>query len=56
VLPGVLWVYLGLQLGAPVPLHMWRIADDKVIEHWANRDDLGQLMQLGLIPGPPAST
>jgi len=36
-------------------IHMWRIADDRVIEHWANRDDLGLLMQLGLLPGPPAS-
>lgn len=27
--------------------HWLRIADGKVIEHWANRDDLGMAMQLG---------
>ncbi len=26
-----------------------RIKDGKVIEHWANRDDLGFLQQIGLI-------
>jgi predicted ester cyclase len=30
-------------------IHIWRIADDKVIEHWSVRDDLGQALQLGLI-------
>jgi predicted ester cyclase len=32
-------------------LHVWRIADGKVIEHWSVRDDLGQAMQLGLLGG-----
>jgi predicted ester cyclase len=36
-------------------IHIWRIADDKVIEHWSVRDDLGQALQLGLL-GPPANT
>jgi predicted ester cyclase len=27
-----------------------RIKDSKVIEHWANRDDLNFLQQIGLIP------
>ena len=27
--------------------HWLRVADGKVIEHWANRDDLGMAMQLG---------
>ncbi|MEV6279815.1 ester cyclase [Nocardia sp. NPDC051832] len=34
--------------------HWLRIADDKVIEHWANRDDLGQAVQLGWVPPTPA--
>jgi predicted ester cyclase len=34
-------------------IHIYRIADGKVIEHWAARDDLGQGIQLGLIPGGP---
>jgi predicted ester cyclase len=33
-------------------MHMYRVADDnKLAEHWACRDDLGQLAQLGLLPG-----
>jgi predicted ester cyclase len=30
-------------------IHIWRIEDDKVIEHWSVRDDLGQALQLGLV-------
>ena len=30
-------------------IHIWRIEDDKVIEHWSVRDDLGQALALGLI-------
>jgi predicted ester cyclase len=30
-------------------IHIWRIEDGKVIEHWSCRDDLGQALQLGLI-------
>ena len=33
--------------------HWLRIADGKVIEHWANRDDLGTAMQLGWTPPSP---
>jgi predicted ester cyclase len=29
-------------------IHIWRIKDGKVIEHWSVRDDLGQALQLGL--------
>ncbi len=36
-------------------LHMYRVKDGKLIEHWACRDDLGQLVQLGLIPPPTSS-
>ena len=32
-------------------IHIWRIEDDRVIEHWSVRDDLGQALQLGLISG-----
>lgn len=30
--------------------YIWRIADDKIVEHWGIRDDLGLLAQLGLLP------
>jgi predicted ester cyclase len=33
--------------------HWMRIADGKVIEHWANRDDLGTAEQLGWVPPSP---
>jgi predicted ester cyclase len=29
-------------------IHMYRIHDGKIKEHWANRDDLGAARQLGL--------
>ena len=33
--------------------HWFRIADGQVIEHWANRDDLGMARQLGWVPPSP---
>jgi steroid delta-isomerase-like uncharacterized protein len=36
-------------------IHMYRVANGKVAEHWACRDDLGQLSQLGLLSGPAMS-
>lgn len=33
--------------------HWLRIADGLVIEHWANRDDLGTAAQLGWVPPSP---
>jgi predicted ester cyclase len=30
-------------------IYIWRIADDKIVEHWGSRDDLGLLGQLGLV-------
>ena len=33
--------------------HWCRIADGKLVEHWANRDDLGMSMQLGWAPPSP---
>lgn len=33
--------------------HWFRLADGRIIEHWANRDDLGTARQLGWIPPTP---
>jgi predicted ester cyclase len=30
-------------------IHIWRLQDGQVIEHWSVRDDLGQALQLGLL-------
>jgi predicted ester cyclase len=30
-------------------IHIWRLEDGRVIEHWSVRDDLGQALQLGLL-------
>jgi predicted ester cyclase len=30
--------------------HWFRVADGKVAEHWAVRDDLGMMQQLGVMP------
>jgi predicted ester cyclase len=30
-------------------VYIWRIADDRIAEHWGSRDDLGLLSQLGLL-------
>jgi steroid delta-isomerase-like uncharacterized protein len=32
-------------------VHILRIADGKIIEHWGNNDDLGLMRQLGVLPG-----
>ncbi|MEU4424378.1 ester cyclase [Actinoplanes sp. NPDC024001] len=34
--------------------HWFRTRDGQVVEHWANRDDLGLATQLGWIPPTPA--
>jgi predicted ester cyclase len=34
--------------------HWFRIEDGQIIEHWANRDDIGMAKQLGWIPPTPA--
>lgn len=38
-------------------MHMLRMREGRASEHWATRDDLGMLMQLGIIPpmGPKAA-
>lgn len=33
--------------------HWFRLADGKIIEHWANRDDLAMAQQAGWIPPSP---
>ena len=33
-------------------MHLFRLGDGKIIEHWAVRDDLGMLQQLGLVSLP----
>ncbi|HWD44254.1 MAG TPA: ester cyclase [Actinomycetota bacterium] len=37
--------------------HWFRIADGKLAEHWATREDLPAMLQLGVVqpPGPPPS-
>ncbi|MEU4690580.1 ester cyclase [Actinoplanes sp. NPDC023714] len=34
--------------------HWFRMRDGQVLEHWANRDDMGMARQLGWIPPTPA--
>jgi hypothetical protein len=34
--------------------HWFRTRDGQVVEHWANRDDLGMATQLGWVPPTPA--
>lgn len=31
-------------------MHLFRIVDGKIVEHWCNNDDLGVMRQLGVIP------
>jgi ketosteroid isomerase-like protein len=36
-------------------IHLFRIVGGQIVEHWANRDDLGAARQLGLELGPAKS-
>ncbi len=36
-------------------IHVCRIADGRLVEHWANLDQLGMMQQLGVIPPPGQS-
>lgn len=38
---------------ATTQTHWLRVHEDKVIEHWANRDDMGTAEQLGWVPPSP---
>ena len=31
-------------------IHIWRVEDEQIVEHWACRDDLGLLHQVGAWP------
>ena len=33
-------------------IHIWRVTDGVIVEHWATRDDLGLLEQVGGRPQP----
>jgi len=33
-------------------MHLIRVRDGQIAEHWAVRDDLGMLQQLGIVPAP----
>ena len=35
-------------------IHIYRISDGKIAEHWVVRDDLGMVLQLGATPSRPA--
>lgn len=35
-------------------IHMYRVLEGKIAEHFANRDDVGMMRQLGLLPPFPA--
>ena len=39
---------------AQTQMHLYRLAEGRIVEHWANRDDLGLATQLGWIPPSPA--
>jgi predicted ester cyclase len=39
---------------ATTQTHWIRVAEGKMVEHWANRDDLGTAEQLGWVPPTPA--
>jgi steroid delta-isomerase-like uncharacterized protein len=39
------------KAGTLTGIHIFRIADGKIAEHWGNSDDLGMMQQLGVIPG-----
>jgi steroid delta-isomerase-like uncharacterized protein len=36
-------------------IHITRVKDGKIVEHWAVQDNLGMLQQLGVIPMPEAA-
>jgi predicted ester cyclase len=41
--------------GATTGINILRIANDKIVEHWGNSDDLGMMQKLGVIPTPEAA-
>jgi predicted ester cyclase len=57
---GTLPVNGGLLVGVPPTgkryeaqhIHWFKLRDGKIVAHWANRDDVGMMQQLGLLPAP----
>jgi predicted ester cyclase len=51
------FVHEGLLTGVPATgksikvqhIHMFRLRGGRIVEHWANRDDVGMMRQLGLL-------
>lgn len=41
----------GKQVTMPLML-IYRIADDKIVEHWMQADALGMMQRLGVVPAP----
>jgi steroid delta-isomerase-like uncharacterized protein len=37
-------------------IHIWRLAEGQIVEHWATRDDVGAMRQLGVLTGRKPST
>jgi predicted ester cyclase len=33
-------------------MHWWKLRDGKIVDHYANRDDLGMFIQLGIVTPP----
>jgi len=60
---GKLPVNGGLLVGVPPTgrgfsvehIHWHRLMDDLIVEHRANRDDIGMMQQLGLLPNSPSA-
>jgi steroid delta-isomerase-like uncharacterized protein len=52
----------GMLIGVPptgrsfeaLHMHMFRLRDGLIEEHWGGRDDVGMMRQLGLVPPPAA--
>ena len=36
-------------------IHMYKVVSNKIVDHYANRDDLGMMQQLGLIGTQPSA-
>jgi predicted ester cyclase len=36
-------------------IHITRLVDGRIVEHWSHGDDIGMLRQLGLLPGAATS-
>jgi predicted ester cyclase len=54
--------HYGMFLGIPptgkhikwFSIDIWRIADSRLTEHWAEADRLSLMQQFGLVPPPPS--